>query len=155
MRVNQHFTPTPPPWGWQDQTAMHSCGCRWGWFWSSLRHVLTHSRGQRGTSWVSALWLFAYTVFCADLDWWHGLFVSYYAGTNVLAASSRMFPSLTVHCRSLLVSSSHGESIRAAALPSNTHRKSHSSHFARTFWRGVINAFDIECAVNRDILRVS
>ena len=155
MRVNQHFTLAPPPWGWQDQTAMYSCGCRWGWSWSSLHHALTHSRGQRGTLSVRALWLFAYTAFSADLNWWHGLFVSYCAGTNLLAAFARMFPGLIVHCRSLLVSSSHGESMRTAALPSNTHPKSHSSHFALTFWRGVINASGIECAVNRDILRVS
>lgn len=35
---------------------------RWGWFWFSFQHCLSHSRGQGKRLWVSILGVFAYTV---------------------------------------------------------------------------------------------
>ena len=112
MRANQHFTLAPPREADQTRPAVHSCG-RWGWFWFSSHHFLTHS-GGRGKKVMSKHPVCL--CFYPDLDRWLGLFISHYTDAN----SSPVFfrGSLTVYVEHLL-GSSHGGNMMTAALPSH------------------------------------
>lgn len=98
---------------------------RWDWFWFSLHHFLTHSRGQSKKSWLSILGVFAYTLLSRfRLMTWVVYFMLH--RHPFIANFARMFSSLTVYVEQLLASSSHWENMMTAALPSHPTRIAHT-----------------------------
>lgn len=125
MWLNQRFIPMLQYKVGQTQLATHNCS-RWGWFWFSLCHSLTHSFESKVTS-KPSLSKFRFIIwFCFQ----------------VLMCTNQ-FSGHSSHKKNI---------ITATAL---THTCCYDLQFTFTSWCGVIYVSKLACAVNWDIWRVS
>lgn len=160
MWVNQHVTLTPSLWDWPDSAcqAQPAVASRWDWFWFSLHHFLTHSRGQSRKSWVSILGVFAYTVLSR-----FRLMTGVFHATQASVHSEHCKDVIKSYCAWWAIITKwyslrkYDENcfITLPQHPPHPTPPPHSSHFTFAFWGRKICAFDIVCAINGDVFRVS